>query len=111
MIEIATPAGRLAGKHSETDSLAAHAFLGIQYATAARCGPPKRVTSWKGTRDATAFGPAAPQPVGGPLDGLVPGSFRGNTDEHACLTLNVWAPVHGSGDARPVLVWFPGGAF
>jgi para-nitrobenzyl esterase len=111
MIEIATPAGRLAGKHAETDSLAARAFLGIQYATAERFGPPRRVTSWKGTRDATAFGPAAPQPVGGPLDGLVPGSFRGNTDEHACLTLNVWAPVHGSGDARPVLVWFPGGAF
>jgi len=111
MTELATPAGRLTGKHVEADSLAAHAFLGIQYATAVRFARPSRVTSWKGTRDATAFGPAAPQPVGGPLDGLVPGSFRGNTDEHACLTLNVWAPVDGTGGDRPVMVWFPGGAF
>jgi para-nitrobenzyl esterase len=111
MIEIATPAGRLAGMNAETDALAAHAFLGVQYATAARFGPPSRVISWKGTYDATAFGPAAPQPIGGPLDGLVPGSFRGDTDEHACLTLNVWTPARASGGPRPVMVWFPGGAF
>jgi len=85
-------------------------FRGVQYATAVRFGAPARVISWTGTRAATAFGPAAPQPVGGPLDGLVPGSFRGTTDEHACLTLNVWAPAEDS-SARPVLVWFPGGAF
>ena len=85
-------------------------FRGVQYATAARFAAPVRVTSWTGTRDATAFGPAAPQPVGGPLDGLVPGSFRGATDEGACLTLNVFTPDGGS-EPKPVLVWFPGGAF
>jgi para-nitrobenzyl esterase len=111
MVEIATPNGRLAGRTAAVDSLRADAFLGIRYASAPRFGPPEPVTPWTGTRDATAFGPAAPQPVGGPLDGLVPGAFRGATDEHACLTLNVWTPDHTAPGARPVLVWFPGGAF
>jgi para-nitrobenzyl esterase len=111
MVEIATPCGRLAGTTTEIDARPAHAFLGIQYATAARFGPPERVGPAKGTRDATAFGPAAPQPIGGPLDGLVPGAFRGETAEHGCLTLNVWTPARRVGGTRPVLVWFPGGAF
>jgi para-nitrobenzyl esterase len=111
MVEIDTPSGRLGGTATDTDNGRVHAFLGIPHATAARFAPPARVRSWKGTRDASAFGPAAPQPVGGPLDGLVPGSFRGATDEHACLSLNVWAPEAPAAAARPVLVWFPGGAF
>jgi len=111
MVEITTPAGRLAGTVQETDCGTTRAFRGIQYATAARFAPPVRVTSWKGTRDASEFGPAAPQPVGGPLDGLVPGAFRGATDEAACLTLNVWTPADPSATPRAVLVWFPGGAF
>jgi para-nitrobenzyl esterase len=110
MTEITTPPGRLVGTTTQVDSSRVRVFRAVPYATAARFAPPARVTSWTGTRAATAFGPAAPQPVGGPLDGLVPGSFHGSTDEHACLTLNVWAPAAGSG-ARPVLVWFPGGAF
>ena len=89
---------------------AAFTFLGVQYATAALSGT-RPVTSWTGTRDATTFSPAAPQPIGGPLDGLVPGGFSGPTDEHACLTLNVWTPDPGAGASKPVLVWFPGGAF
>jgi para-nitrobenzyl esterase len=110
MTEITTPTGRLVGTTTEINSSHVRAFRGVSYATAARFEPPTRVTSWTGTRDAASFGPAAPQPVGGPLDGLVPGSFHGSTDEHSCLTLNVWAPVDGP-RARPVLVWFPGGAF
>ena len=111
MIEIATPDGRLVGTVEDAGSGRVHAFRGVQYATAARFGPPQRVMTWKGTRDATVFGPAAPQPVGGPLDGLVPGAFAGATDEHACLTLNVWVPATSASTARAVLVWFPGGAF
>jgi para-nitrobenzyl esterase len=110
MTEITTPRGRLLGTTTDVDSRQVRAFRGVSYATAARFASPARVTSWTGTRDATAFGPAAPQPVGGLLDGLVPGSFRGSTDEHACLTLNVWTPADES-RALPVLVWFPGGAF
>src|SRR5689334_24793853 len=111
MIEIATPAGRLTGTVETIADVSVHAFRGITYATAERFGPPRRVARGSDTRDATAFGPAAPQPVGGPLDGLVPGSFRGPTDEHACLTLNVWTPARPASSPRPVLVWFPGGAF
>jgi para-nitrobenzyl esterase len=117
MVEVATPAGRLLGTTAQIASRRVHAYRGIPYATAARFAAPVRVTSWTETRNATEFGPAAPQPVGGPLDGLVPGSFRGATREHGCLTLNVWTqgappqPGARAADGRPVLVWFPGGAF
>jgi para-nitrobenzyl esterase len=109
--EIATPCGRLAGVMLELDGRAVNVFRGIPYAHASRLGAPTRVTSWEGTQLATSFGPAAPQPVGGPLDGLVPGSFRGPTDEAMCLSLNVFADARVRQEARPVLVWFPGGAF
>ena len=111
MSEISIPAGRLLGATDVVDGKAVDAFRGVPYATAARFAPPAPVSSWTGTRDATTFSPAAPQPIGGPLDGLVPGGFTGPTDEHACLTLNVWTPDATADPARPVLVWFPGGAF
>src|SRR6476661_9784463 len=111
MPEITTPSGRLAGVTIDFEGRAVHAFRGVPYATAARFAPPVLVTSWAQTQHATVYGPAAPQPVGGPLDGLVPGSFRGATDEHACLTLNVFVSARATADKRPVLVWFPGGAF
>ena len=50
-------------------------------------------------------------PMGGPLDGLVPGSFRGDTDEHACLTLNVWAPAGTASRRGRCSCGIPGGAF
>jgi para-nitrobenzyl esterase len=111
MTEIATPAGRLAGLMLELDGRAVNVFRGIPYAHATRFAPPARVTSWDGVQLATAYGPAAPQPVGGPLDGLVPGSFRGPTDEYSCLTCNVFVDARARADKKPVLVWFPGGAF
>jgi len=111
MSEVKTPAGPIAGVTRTLDGRAVSVFRGIPYATASRFAPPTPVTSWSGALTATAYGPAAPQPVGGPLDGLVPGSYRGATDEHACLTLNVFAPASRSRTRRPVLVWFPGGAF
>src|SRR5262249_54503971 len=55
--------------------------------------------SWKGERDASAYGPMCPQ-----LDAS--GAVVGDED---CLTLNVWTP---SGPARPllpVLVFLHGG--
>jgi para-nitrobenzyl esterase len=109
--EIATPCGRLAGVMLELDGRVVNVFRGIPYAHAMRFAPPTRAESWEGTQLATSFGPAAPQPIGGPLDGLVPGSFRGPTDEATCLSLNVYADARAHSDKRPVLVWFPGGAF
>lgn len=88
-------------------------FLGIPYAAPPvgrlRWAAPQPPQHWEGTRDATCFGPAAWQPTGGPLDGLVPG--MGSDDQgDDCLSLNIWTP---SCDdlRRPVMVWIHGGAF
>ena len=90
-----------------------HAFLGIPFAAAPtgelRWAPPQPASAWTGVRDATAFGPAAWQPTGGPLDGLVPG--MGSEDQgEDCLSLNIWTPAPDSA-CRPVMVWIHGGAF
>jgi para-nitrobenzyl esterase len=88
-------------------------FRGIPYAAAPvgdrRWRAPQPPAAWHVPLDATRFGPSAPQPRGGLLDGLVPGMAVGDTDED-CLTLNVWTPAADS-LARPVLVWIHGGAF
>jgi len=82
--------------------------LGIPYATAARFGTPEPVPFDRaGTYD--AFGPGAPQPLDSPLGEIVPGMGVATTDEHACLTLNVFAP--DGARELPVLVWFHGGSF
>ena len=111
MSEVETTAGKLVGTTDAFDAKTIHVFRGVQYATAARFAAPVPVTPWTGTHDATTFSAAAPQPIGGPLDGLVPGGFTGPTDEHACLTLNIWSPDPNPTANKPVLVWFPGGAF
>lgn len=87
------------------------AWKGIRYA-AAPTGelrfrapqPPPRSTE---VADATAFGPACPQPVfpNMPLD-------LGAPQGEDCLRLNVWASSDTRpGDAKPVMVWLHGGAY
>lgn len=83
--------------------------LGIPYATAARFAAPKAIAFKSTSVDGSRFGPAAPQALDGPLGDIVPGMKVRETDEAACLTLNVWAPV--SDEPLPVLVWFHGGSF
>lgn len=85
--------------------------LGIPYATTPRFGAPVPVGFDAARGDGTRFGPAAPQALDGPLGELVPGMRVHDTDEHACLTLNVWAPDANEGEPLPVLVWFHGGSF
>jgi len=86
--------------------------LGIPYATAPRFGAPSPVAYDPERGDGARFGPAAPQPFEGPLGEIVPGMNVRDTDEDACLTLNVWAPDPGDGERPlPVLVWFHGGSF
>ncbi|HEY7137132.1 MAG TPA: carboxylesterase/lipase family protein [Acidimicrobiia bacterium] len=99
----------------DPDGRGVRVFRGIPYA-APPVGPrrfaaPAPVAPWREPFDAARFGPSAPQPSGGPLAGLVPGMTVGTQDED-CLTLNVWTPATStSGGARPVMVWFHGGAF
>lgn len=82
-------------------------FRGLPFAAppigALRFAPPAAVTPWSDVRDATRFGPACPQVS---RFGLTEAS-----DEEDCLHLNVATPLAASRKARPVLVWFYGGAF
>lgn len=107
--EVHTTKGAVRGE----PALAGYVFRGLPYAAPPtnerRWQPPQPHDAWSGVRDAVAFGPAAPQPSGGPLGGLVPDMEPHHTDED-CLTLNVWTPVCDDA-ARAVLVWIHGGAF
>lgn len=74
-------------------------FKGIRYgAPTLRFQAPSRAQSWRGVREALAFGPACPQ------HGL-----NGEAQSEDCLFLNVWTPALGG--RRPVLIYIHGGAY
>ena len=86
-------------------------FAGVPFAAppvgALRFAPPAPVERWTEIRDASRFGPIAPQSAS-PLEGLL-GAERTVTSED-CLTLNVFTPA--ADDARrPTMVWIHGGGF
>ena len=82
-------------------------FRGVPYAAAPtgerRWRPAQPVTNWAGVRDATAFGPIAPQDIS--PERL---AKRGLTMSEDCLTLNIWTPAVDD-NRRPVLVFLHGG--
>lgn len=69
-----------------------------------RLRAPRPPVPWTGVRDATRFGPQAPQRTSGPARLQPPQS-------EDCLTLNVVAPALPSGQPRPVMVFVHGGGY
>jgi len=110
----AAPHARVAqGALAGTMDRGARAFLGIPYAQPPvgeqRWRAPIPPKPWRGTRDATRFGPGCMQPPPDPFGAWTVEYMAGPDMSEDCLTLNVWAPA--SGTALPVLVWIHGGAF
>ena len=86
-------------------------WKGVRYAAAPvgelRFRAPEPPEPWTEVVDATAFGPACPQPAipNVPLD-------LGAPQGEDCLSLNIWAASDTRpGDRKPVLVWLHGGAY
>ncbi|MCW2903795.1 MAG: hypothetical protein JWO67_6060 [Streptosporangiaceae bacterium] len=104
---VTAPAGALEG----TRHAGALAFLGIPYGRPPigplRFRPPEPAPRWPGRRNATTYGPSAPQDPTEPGVPHMPLQV-GPTSED-CLYLNVWTPA-ADGRARPVLFWVHGGA-
>jgi para-nitrobenzyl esterase len=82
-------------------------FRGVPYARAERFRAPEPAEPWVGVRDATVFGPIAPQ-NSSPTEAMLGAQDRPSGED--CLVLNVFTPAVDDG-ARPVMVWFHGGAF
>ncbi|MFI0937605.1 carboxylesterase family protein [Streptomyces sp. NPDC021020] len=87
------------------------AYRGMPYAVAGRFAAPRDALGWTGVRDASAVGPAAPQPPSRLAAVMGPGGGLAQSED--CLTVNVWTPdLHGEGGTGlPVLVWLHGGGF
>jgi para-nitrobenzyl esterase len=103
---VEAPAGAVRGQ-SEGNL---RVFRGIPYALppvgARRWRPPSPMPSWRGVREANAFGPACVQPQSGALSNIY--SNRPMPMSEDCLTLNIWAPAVAR--HAPVIVWIHGGA-
>lgn len=100
---IDAPAGRYLGsiQYDPVDkvTIKAKRFAGIRYARAERFHAPRPVPIAEQAADG-GLGPACPQP-----------GDRYQPQSEDCLILNVWTPAQASDEARPVMVYFHGGAY
>src|SRR5580693_3312274 len=96
-------------------------FSGIPYGRAPtgalRWRPPLEAESWSEIRDASTFGPIAPQSASVP--GVTSPADPAASEPHSedCLSLNIWtpalpeSPTEAPGRGRPVMVFIHGGGF
>ena len=96
-------------------------FSGIPYGRAPtgalRWRPPLEAERWSEIRDASTFGPIAPQSASVP--GVTSPADPAASEPHSedCLSLNIWtpalpeSPTEAPGQGRPVMVFIHGGGF
>ena len=96
-----------AGKLQGLEKRGVQQFRGIPYARAERFRAPQPVEPWAGVRDATAFGPIAPQNPS-PTEAMLGAQDQPSAED--CLFVNVFTTGVGD-EPRPVMVWLHGGAF
>jgi len=105
-LEVNIAAGTVRGMH-DGDT---RTWRGIPFAAPPvgerRLRAPGPVEPWSGVRNATRFGPVAPQDRKGPFAG----ASAGTPQSEDCLTLNVVAPPDHAG-GLPVMVYIHGGAY
>jgi para-nitrobenzyl esterase len=97
----------LTGKVQGLEKRGVHQFRGIPYGRADRFRAPSPAEPWAGIREATAFGPIAPQNPSATERFL---GARERPSSEDCLFLNVFTP-EPSDPVRPVMVWLHGGGF
>ena len=108
-LEVATAQGTVRGTVDAHTGI--RRWKGIPYAAPPvddlRWRAPRPPEPWTGVRDASTFGPAAPQPRFPMFD-----IGKGVSVSEDCLVLNVAAPESAGPDTpKPVMVWIHGGAY